>query len=280
MNNVDNDTLNNLITKYESIVYDYLAVMNSSETVKSMDVAKYTVQIGLNAITHIYKLAFCMTKCVATAAEHCQKGIYCFIEYIEQTYKLGYMNHSSQQFDFMDAVTFIYDKTLSELGSDEQPCSSAFVNILSASTQPAIDCRNALEQFGRVTSVLVWTNHTTMTLTDQMEIVDAHLIDFLLWSSSSHKPNDLNSDLFMFIETAQDTIVKMDKKEYMDFLTAIKKQIKKQEKKGIDTIAVLPACLYLKTLSGMVLTEIAEQERWKRGADDLAKFVFVSSNSA
>jgi len=273
MNGAD-EPLNELITKYESIVYDYLAVMNSSETVKAMDVAKYTVQIGLNAITHIYKLAFCMTK---SASEHCQKGIYCFIEYIEQTYKLGYMNHSSQQFDFMDAVTFIYDKTL----SDEQPGSSAFVNILSAANQPPIDCRNALEQFGRVTSVLVWTNHPTMTLTDQMEIVDAHLIDFLLWSSSSRNhPTNLNKDLLLYLETVQETFAEIDKKEYMDFLTAIKKQIKKQDKKGIDTIAVLPACLYLKTLSGMLLTEIAEQERWKRGADDLAKLVFMSSNSA
>ena len=51
-------TLNELIRKYESIVYDYLAIMNSSETLKSMDIAKYAVQLGLNAITHIYKLAF------------------------------------------------------------------------------------------------------------------------------------------------------------------------------------------------------------------------------
>ena len=268
-----NTSLNELISKYESIVYDYLAVMNSSETVKSMDVAKYTVQIGLTAITHIYKIAHCMTKC---ATDHCQKGIYCFIEYIEQTYKLGYMNHSSPQFDFMDAVTFIYDKTLSDLGTDEQTGSSAFSNIISASNPPSTDYRLALEQFGRVASVLIWTSHPTMTLTDQMEIVDAHLIDFLRWSSS-YKATGLDKDLFLYLETVQETFPEMEKKDYMDFLSAIKKQIKKQEKRGVDTLSVLNACLQLKTVDEGVLsksTKSPDLSLNNKVVDDLAKLVF------
>jgi hypothetical protein len=284
--NVSTQTLHDLISRYESIVYDYLAIMNSSETLKSMDIAKYTIQLGLNSITHIYKLAFCMTKNVGISAEHCHKGIYCFIEYIEQTYKLGYINGSGgiggnggiPQFDFMDAILFIYDKTISELRNDnsssldERTGSSAFTNILSVSQSHQAhgtdftECKSSLENFGRIASVLLWIGHPTMSLTDQMEIVDAHLIDFLGYS--------LDKDLFLFLETVQETVAGMEKKEYMDFLMALKKQMKKQEKKGVDTMAVLPACLYLKTLNGMTLKEIGEQEKWKRGADDLAKLVF------
>jgi hypothetical protein len=110
-----------------------------------------------------------------------------------------------------------------------------------------------------------------------MEIVDAHLIDFLGWyvdkTSGRTLNTSLNKDLCLFVETVQET-VGMEKKEYMDFLVAVKKQIKKQEKKGVDTMAVLPACLYLKTMNGLTLKEIGEQEKWKRGADDLAKLVF------
>ena len=298
-------TRQELIRRYSMIVYDYLAIMNSSDTVKIMESAKYTVQLGLNAITHIYKLAFCMTKNVASSADHCQKGIYCFIEYIEQTYKLGFINGSggnggnggnggfggAPQFDLMDAIMFIYDKTISELRNensdnlDERSGSSAFTNILSVSQSHQAhgadfaQCKSALENFGRVASTLLWLNHSTMSLTDQMEIVDAHLIDFLGYGSSKclgsgRSAFGLDKDLFLFLETVQETVPGMEKKEYMDFLVCLKKQMKKQEKKEVDTMSVLPACLYLKTLNGMTLKEIMEKEKWKRGADDLAKLVF------
>ena len=120
-----------------------------------------------------------------------------------------------------------------------------------------------------------------MNLTDQMEIVDSHLIDFLGYGSSNclgsgRSAFGLDKDVFLFLEKVQETVTGMEKKEYMDFLMALKKQMKKQEKKGVDTMAVLSACLYLKTLNGMTLKEIGEQEKWKRGADDLAKLVFIN----
>ena len=296
-------TRQELIRRYSMIVYDYLAIMSSSDTLKIMESAKYTVQLGLNAITHIYKIAFCMTKNVATSGDHCQKGIYCFIEYIEQTYKLGYINgqggqggNGSPQFDLMDAIIFIYDKTISELRNessdnlDERSGSSAFTNILSVSQSHqahGVDfaqCKSALENFGSIASTLLWFNHPTMSLTEQMEIVDVHLMDFLGYSLNTGRSSDksfgsgrsstLDKDLFLLLETVQETVNGMEKKEYIDFLTALKKQMKRQEKKEVDTMSVLPACLYLKTLSGMTLKEIGEQEKWKRGADDLAKLVF------
>lgn len=282
-------TRKELIKRYEAIVYDYLGIMNSSETLKTMECYKFAVQLGLSAITHIYKLAFCMTKNVATSADHCQKGIYCFIEYIEQTQKLGYIhsNGSGTSFDFMDAIVFIYDKTLSDLrGGDFQKSdehasgSSAFTNILSVSQSHQAhgddfaQCKVALEQFGHIASILLWFTHSNFSLLDQMEIVDAHLIDFLTYGVDH--PCIPSNDLFLFVETVQETILRMEKTEYMDFLSAMKKQIKKQMKRGVNMEnPILPACLYVKTFSsGATVKEIAEQEKWKRGVDDLAKLAF------
>jgi len=280
-------TRHELIKRYEGIVYDYLAIMNSSETLKTMDCQKYIVQLGLSAMTHIYKLAFCTTKNVSTSADHCQKGIYCFIEYIEQTYKLGYTNPNgtAPSFDFMDAVVFIYDKTIAELRNcdaksvDEQSgSSSAFTNILSVSQSHQAhgndfaECTAALERFGRVVVVLLWSSHHKFTLEDQMNIADAHLMDFLIYAVDG--PRTPSNDLFLFLETVQETITKMEKQEYMDLLLALKKQIKKQVKHG-NIGSVLPACLYVKTFSsGLTLKEISEQEKWKRGADELVKLAF------
>ena len=285
---VSADVKHELIAKYESIVYDYLAIMNSSDTIKAIECSKFIVEVGLSTITHIYKLAFCITKNVSTSADHCQKGIYCFIEYVEQTYKLGgYTNQTPMPFDFMDAIVFIYDKTISELRNmnslDEQSgSSSAFANILSVSQTHQIhgsnflQCRSALERFSRVAAILIWINHPTFTVLDQMDIINTHLIDFIEYAVDNMSTNSVDCDIFLFIESIQENISGMDKKEYMECLAAIKKQIKKQ-KKGIEHMAILQACLYLKSISsvGISLREICENEKWKRGADDLAKLIYT-----
>ena len=282
-------TRQELIHRYESIVYDYLAIMNVSETLKTLECQKYAIQLGLSAITHIYKLAFCLTRNVSTSADHCQKGIYCFIEYIEQTCKLGYINPNGAQspFDFMDAIVFIYDKTLSDLrvdgtGLGEQSSgSSAFSNILSVSQSHQaqgddfLQCKSALERFGRVVSVLLWFTHPTFGLADHMNIVDLHLIDFLNYTVD-YLPNNvtsLDNDLFLFLETVQENI-HMDKTEYMDLLSALKKQMKKHVKRDTLSLSVLPACLYVKTFAGSSLKDVVEQEKWKSGSNDLAKIIF------
>jgi hypothetical protein len=304
--NVVTNTRRELTHKYESIVYDYLAIMNSSETVKSMECAKVVIQLGLSAITHIYKIAFCITKNVSTSADHCQKGIYCFIEYVEQTYKLGYINSSSGNgpaFDFIDAVTFIYEKTISDLRSadgleEHSGSSSAVTNILSVSQSHQAhgtdlsQCKSDLEQFIRVAKTLAWFNHPSINLTEQMDIIDSHLIDFIEYAVNhpctfGHEfghsfdnvfdnafGHSLNNDILLFIETVQDKFPNMDIKDYMNFLFSIKKQIKKQEKKGVLTMNVPQACLNLKAMSGETLKDISESEKWKKPIDDLAKSIF------
>ena len=277
----DGDTIlktkHDLIQKYATVVYEYLAIMNSSETLKSMDLQKYTIQLGLSAITHIYKLAFCNTKNVSTSVDHCQKGIYCFIEYIEQTHKLGYMNTTvlpngfAPPFDFTDALVFIYDKTIAELRNyngmsvnEQAGSSSAFSNILSVSQSHQaqgdvfLQCRSSLEKFGRVTSVLLWFANSKLGLADQMDIVDAHLIDMMEYSQM------LGEDLILFIESVQESVRDMTKHEYMEFLDMLKKRIKKNGNRG--PLHFIPACLYLRTFNS--------NERSRRWMEELMKNAF------
>jgi hypothetical protein len=204
------------------------------------------------------------------------------------------MNNAS--FDFIDAVTFIYDKTISDLrsadGLEEQSgSSSAVTNILSVSQShqahgtDLCQCKSDLEQFVRVAKTLSWFNNHSINLTEHMDIIDTHLIDFIEYAVNH--PFDfghsfghyLNKDVLLFIETVQDKIPNMDIKDYMDFLSSIKKQIKKQEKKGVLTMNVTQACLGLKAMSGETLKEISESEKWKKPIDDLAKSIFYCDNA-
>ena len=301
-----------LIEKYESLVFDYLAIMQSSEIIKSMTDWKYAAQTGLSAITHIFKLAYYATKNASTSAGHCQKGIYCYIEYIEQTQKLA--ASSFQQMDYIDALTFIYDKSLTELyvgktagqGVSNEG-SSSVSNILSVSESHQSQgedfekCKQVLNQMSRVCSLLIWFQHPNFTLIDQMELVSAHLSDLLVLtvelcerkdnqgftesispkgdrrSQSEERVSEGDSyenDVWLFLEAIQTTISGITKQEYVEILTALQKNMKRQIRKG-GTTSIMNACLYLKTIQpGMTLTELGAQEKWKRPVEDLVKMAF------
>jgi hypothetical protein len=286
-----------LIEKYESSVFDYLAIMQSSDIVKSMADWKYAAQTGLAAITHIFKLAYYATKNASTSAGHCQKGIYCYIEYLEQTQKLA--ASSFQQMDYIDALTFIYDKSLAELyvgktagqGVSNEG-SSSVSNILSVSESHQSQgedfekCKKVLSYMSRVCSILIWFQHPSFTLIDQIEIIGSHLSDLLVLTVelcegkdnqgfTKSEGNSYENDIWLFVEAIQTTIGGITKQEYVEILTALQKNMKRQMRKGCGATSIINACLYLKTIQpGMTLVELGAQEKWKRPIEDLVKLAF------
>lgn len=265
-----------LIEKYAVTIMEYLAMMQASEAVRSADDAKYLVQTGLTTITHVFKLAYCGTKNAITSAGHCQKGAYCYIEYVEQMQKLN-ASATNQQMDYVDAITFIYDKTLSELCGVDQG-SSAFTNILSmhpSNQANAADFekgRLALEQADRATACLIWFQHPDFTLIDQLDIAEVSLIPLLTLLSECKFAHEI----LLFLETVQEVVI-LNRIEYSEVLTSLLKHGKKQSKNDkFDRSVILQACLYLKTYSpGTPLDKIAVQEKWKRPTDDIIRLGFI-----
>ena len=236
-----------LMVKYKSIIYDYLAIMNSSDAIKTMEFSKYAVQLGLSAITHIYKIAFYSTKHVDTTVTICQKGIYCFIEYIEQTCKLRFANQSlspnSSPFDFADAVLFIYDKTLTD--DNLTDCCDLNEDI-------QCKCKPILEELNKTMTTLIWFDNPNLNITEQIDVVDCHFIDFLECKLSEN----VDKNAFLFLEMVQSIMPEMEKTDYIDFLTAFKIKIKKRPKNYSEKLDMMTACLYLKMMNYSNIKEI------------------------
>lgn len=100
-----------LIEKYVLLLLEYIHLVNSSEIIPQLENASVVFQIGANALMHIYKLAFLITKNVESAGCYTQKGIYCYLEYIEQMNR----TNSLHNLDNTDAILFVYDKTLTDI---------------------------------------------------------------------------------------------------------------------------------------------------------------------
>lgn len=255
---------NEIIEKYKSTILEYLVLMQSSETAASMEDAKYATQMGLSTISNIFKLSFSATKNASTSALICQKGMYCYIEYIEQTQKINGYGAAGSHIDYLDATTFIYDKTLTELYTGSFPGSAKQYG--GDKETPVLD------HIGRVCDALIWFQNPGFTVLDQMEIVDAHLTGLL----ETFLEIECKDQILLFLNTVQEVINELGKNEYDEMLGYLIKQLKKRAKHGgIDESAIMQACLYLKTyLPGTTLDKMATLEKWKRPMEDIVKLAF------
>ena len=254
-----------IIEKYKTTILEYLVVMQSSDALKTMENANYATQFGLSTISHIFKLAYSSTKNAATSALICQKGVYCYIEYIEQMQKInGLSTVSSNQMDYLDAVSFIYDKTLSELYAGSFP---GLAKRCGHKEMPILD------YIGLISESIIWFQNPAFTALDQTELVDAHLTPFL---ETFLEIGNRIDQILLFLNTLQEVVKDLGKLEYGEILSQLTKYTRKRAKQGaIDESAILQACLYLKTyLPGITLEKMAALEKWKRPTEDIVKLCF------
>ena len=266
---------NELIDKYTILVYEYLHIMSTSDVVKTIENQTKVIETGLTAVTHIYKLGFCISKNVATSLCHSQKGMYCYLEYIEQMNKSNMLHN----LDNVDAVVFIYDKTLSEIyGSSSNGSTNTFTNILSMSESgkahgyDVLRCNKALDLLSQMSATLVWFEHSLLTMADRMEIVEMYL----------HPLSNLFIDysldvLFPFIESVQEKIKDVSKSEYIDFIASFIKYIKRAIKqKQIPTKDTVNECCLLihAHFNGKSIKQVGDEYGWKVPTDDLVKLLF------
>jgi hypothetical protein len=180
----------------------------------------------------------------------------------------------------VDALTFIYDKTLADLylGSSATGGSSTFTNILSVSMSHQTQgedfekCQIILDQLNRVCTHLAWIQNPLFGISDYLDIVNVYLTPFLTFIVET----DSFNDIWLFLDTIQTHIGGITKPEYMELLAALQKNMKKQLKRGESLGNVKLACLHLKTVfsQGMTLAEIGAQEKWKKPEDEIVKLAF------
>jgi hypothetical protein len=265
-------TKSEIIDKYATILYEYFHIMNTSEIINSLENEQTIVRIGMQSITHIYKIAFYLSKQISTAVCHSQKGMYCYLEYIEQMNKTNMLHN----LDNVDAVVFIYNKTLTEIYG-QNPSNNMMTNILSISENDNYNCHDFIKYnkslviMSQLSNTFLWFDNPHMNTSDRMELVNTHLRPlatlFVEYSLDV---------LFPFIESIQSKLEHMKKDEYLAFLTAFTKQTKRALKnQQIPTKqTVSDACFLLHFhYTGKTVSQIAEEEGWKSPIDELVKLV-------
>ena len=110
------ESTTNIITKYILLLNEYMQHMVKSELLKNINNSDYIIFVGLHSIIHIFKISFINTNNINTTYYNCQKGYFCYLEYIEQINKSNLI-HS---LNIIDSITFIYKNSLNDIFCNQQ----------------------------------------------------------------------------------------------------------------------------------------------------------------
>lgn len=271
-------TNKDIIDKYTFLIMEYIHLVNSSDIISSMEKSYDIFLIGLNALIHIYKISLAITKNVNAAGSSTQKGVYCYLEYIEQMYKTNYVHNIYN----IDAISFMYNKTIVEIyGPQTSSESTSISNVLSLNEtqnmngEMAEEQRALLTQLEKITHTLLWLNNPDISYENRIDICYRFLQKYMNSILSLEKTVP-EHNIISFIDYIQQHI-HLDYDEYIQILDEFQKQLKKNAKYHGTQLKghVHSKLIYLVAhFSNKPLALIAEQEGFKHKID-IVKWFFI-----
>jgi uncharacterized protein (DUF2132 family) len=209
----ENETLliiSHIIKKYYIIVHQYLAIMNDSVIIRRLDNVNNIIQLGLNAITHIFKINLFFYKDVDVAFYYSQKAYYCYLEYIEQIN----IKCITDDLNIKDAILFIYNKTLSRediTNFNIQEASRSENSDINENILLHIENFEVVEGiFPTINDVVYYVSNfdnNNLSLINRVNICEKYLLNYLnFFVSNAHNIN--TNKLFEYLKILN------EKKEY------------------------------------------------------------------
>lgn len=212
-----------VINKYVSIIIEYFNLLNQSEIIKNLSNPSNSLFIGLNALHKVFEFVLIKTKNVDNAYFYSQKSYFYYLEYLEQIHK----SDLSQNLNHMDAVLFIYKRTIFDIfDGDNNNGSSSISNLMTLNDDTMkmkeTDVRNLLNTIECFTKTLFFWENPKLTFENRINICKIYLSGYLNRIESIEMINS-------YIQIIQEkTDLKYEK--YNDLLKEILNRLEKTKK--------------------------------------------------
>lgn len=214
---------NRIILKYALIIKEYFDLMNQNETLKNLSNPNPSLYIGMNAIHRVFEYILIKNKNIDHAYYYSQKCYYYYLEYMEQIHKSDLL----QNLNHIDAILFVYKKTICDIYDGEQNNSSTTIsNIMTLNDEDlSIDekeLRQLFQKISNFTKTLFFWGNNGITFENRVKICDHFLHRYL------HRIDSLDlTD--SYLEIIQQKIP-MDFNKYEDLLLEMLVRIEKTKK--------------------------------------------------
>lgn len=103
------------IIKYISVIFDLFDYAKREKYKYKRDYLNYIIKQGFNTMMHIFTYMLMYTKNIDLTFFHLQKGLYYYLEFIQQIKR---DEHQFLQFNIKDAIIFVYKKTIYDIDQD------------------------------------------------------------------------------------------------------------------------------------------------------------------
>uniref|UniRef100_A0A6C0DUM7 Uncharacterized protein n=1 Tax=viral metagenome TaxID=1070528 RepID=A0A6C0DUM7_9ZZZZ len=198
-----------IVLNYTKIIKEYFHMMNNSNTIKSLNNPIPTMVVGINAVNKVFEYILLKSKNSNHAYFYSQKCCCYYLEYIEQIYN----NDLSNTLNIMDAIMFVYKKTIFDafdgdnFEQSNEP-SNTMSNIISLSNRDIVlnegEIASLLQKCNNIIKILFFWDNNNITTENRMKICNEYLERYF-------KRIDTTNDIYIYLELIQ-------QKSNMDFL--------------------------------------------------------------
>lgn len=223
MDSINEDIKKSIIEGYLLIIKDFFDVVSKNSELLSPNLC-----VGINTINRVFEYTMIKTKCIEKTKYYSQKSYYYYLEYIDQIKSL----YLYQSLNDMDAVLFVYKKTIFDLANDDSLQSmNAFTIRYEPMSIEDIDLTMLLKKIFKLTNTLFYWDNMKLTFINRQNVCDNFLSKFL-------KRIAVAEYIYMYLEMIQHKI-EMDNREYELLLTEYtEKKIKKNEDDYKETFLI------------------------------------------
>ena len=226
---------NRMIMKYALIIKEYFDLMNKSSIIKNVSNPNPSLYIGMNTVHRVFEYVLVKLSSIDQAYYYSQKCCLYYLEYMEQVFQSDLF----QNLNHMDAVMFVYKKTIFDI-YDGEPSDSvnSIRNIMSLTDEVVpheeLEIRDLFHNISKFTKTLFFWDNIGITFENRVKICDEYLHRFLhridaIENVQSHleiiqqkmtmnydKYFDLLKEMLALIEKTKKTAVKdMDRDEWV-----------------------------------------------------------------
>jgi hypothetical protein len=215
MNSSSDISKKRIVDSYVFIINDFFSTVAKSNS----DLSALNICIGINTINRVFEHTLLRTKCIETAKYYSQKSYYYYLEYMEQVSNM----YLSQGLNHMDAVMFVYKKTIFDLANDD---TNQSVNMITMQSSPLVvndvELNDTLGKIFKLINTLFYWDNKNIGFSNRLAICHSYLSKFL-------KKLDIIETLCIYLEMLQYKI-SMDFLTYESLLTELAdKKIRKKD---------------------------------------------------
>lgn len=218
--NTKSPIIDKIIETYVSILKEFIGLIDDSKHCDNPNNSIITMYIGMNAIHRVFEFILLKTKNIEKVCYYSKKTFYYYLEYMEQIHSSNLQQNLNQ----MDAILFVYKKTIFDLYDGENEDTFGTMTNIIASNGEIMNIddetlQNMLKTISKIMNILFYWENNQITFYERKEL--CNYLDFFMKKCFS-VPHIIN-----FLEILQKkTTIKQS-----EYILLLKELIELNEKK-------------------------------------------------